>query len=796
MRPRLWSALLCVAVCGAIIGTFLVSSGSGPQTPHKTPFVAKTQRGQPFLVPLERRPGKPGVSLYRTDLYLTSAGTLLGHPEVQLFFSTGPGSARLLQAELQLVGTRCRYRTVGVATLVDGEPLALRRDAACTAPAVIPNPRLVLTAEREGDQELSVWSFHALPDTPYPSAIRVSNATPESDTPLLRGFFVDDPPTARRIRLLNYMWQLSSSTLWLWLLLGLAAALAVTGALVFPMQRLPPEGGQALLKTALVGGLGAACFAGALGLGYATLCPPLSGPDEPYHLLGFAKLNREGSLPAELVQWMNLTHFQRIRGHAAERFRAADMGNPLHFRLDNVRLDDPQFTPTEVPERSASAAVLWGLTGRLLRHQSPSRTLLAMRLLNASLFAVMVGLGTGLAMVCSAGPSPQLLCLPFLFVPTLPFFAMTFSESALLTSAYVLLASSLAVMFLDGPRAHGAGFPLGLSTGLMLAGGRSAWPLAAIVAVALVARVLLGPAREEGQLRAAVAFWAGLALGGSVFYLLLNDDYGAMVLEFGAFAPPWLRPLHAWLIEHPPGIFGLAALAGTAEVSLGRLRRRVAGVWGPAAGTAVRCAGFALAGVVVLSLVGSLFLSYPRLEAGAEQWLAPRDFVTRVLATAATMFRLRDPNFLLFSTFWAGFGWLDTMPGSVFLPACALLTAICLIGLLLHLARQRDVRRSLWLLALGLGSAVALAIYARSMYNYAHSVYPIPMNLHGRYLIGWYLVVLSVIGSGAAWALARVATTAPVPRTNIGRIPVPAALLVLSSLLHTYCLCFILTRYF
>jgi hypothetical protein len=796
MRPKLWSALLCVALCGAIIGTFLVSSGSGSQAPHKTPFVAKAQRGRPFPVPLERRPGKPGASLYRTDLYLASAGTLLEHPEVQLFFSTGPGSARLLHAELQVVGTPCRYQTVGLAKLVEGEPLALRRDAACTAPALIPNPRLVLTAEREGDEELSVWAFRPRADAPNLSAIQVSPSSPEGDAPLLRGFFVDDPPTASRIRLLNYMWQVSSSPLWLWVVLGLAAALAVTGALIFPMHRLAPEGGRALIRPALAGGLGAACLAGALGLGYATLSPPLSGPDEPYHMLGFAKLNREGSLPAELVEWMNLTHFQRIRGHATERFRAADIGNPLTFTLENVRLDDPQFTATEVAERSASAAALWGLTGRRLRHQSPSRTLLALRLLNASLFAVMVGLGTGLAVACSAGQYPQLLCLPFLFVPTLPFFAMHFSESALLTSAYVLLASSLAMMFLDGPQAHGAGFPLGLSTGLMLAGGRSAWPLAALVAVALVARVLLGPAREEGHLRAAVVFWAGLALGGSVFYLLLNDDYGAMLMDFAAFAPPGLGRAHEWLILNPPGIFGLAALAGTAEVSLGRLRRRVAGAWGPGAGTAVRCAGFVLAGVVALSLIGSLFLSYPRLEAGAERWLAPRDFVTRVLATAATMFRLRDPSFLLFSTFWAGFGWLDTMPDSVFQAVCALLTAICLIGLLLHLARQRDVRRSLWLLALGLGSTVALAIYAWSMYNYAHSVYPIPMNLHGRYLIGLYLVVLSLIGSGAAWALARVATTAPVPRTNVGRIPGPAALFVLSSLLHTYCLCFILSRYF
>jgi hypothetical protein len=310
--------------------------------------------------------------------------------------------------------------------------------------------------------------------------------------------------------------------------------------------------------------------------------------------------------------------------------------------------------------------------------------------------------------------------------------------------------------------------------------------MAALVAVALLARVLLGPAREEGHLRAAVVFWAGFVLGGSVFYLLLTDAYRMMLLQFAAFAPPGLRPLHAWLIRNPSGMAGLAALAGTAEVGLGRLRRRVAGAWGPAAGPAAHFAGFALAGAVVLSLLGSLVLSYPNLELEPVQPLSLRSFVTRILVTMATMFRLRDPNFLLFSTFWAGFGWLDTMPDSTFLSAFALLTAICAISLLLHLARHRDVRRFIWLFALGLGSTVALVIYALSIYN-------LPMALQGRYLIGWYLPVLATITGGVVLADAP---TAQGPLASLRRVPRPVPLLVLSGLVHTYCLCFILWRYF
>ena len=776
---RLRSALLFIGSLGAVVGAFLLSSSARP--PRKIPFVSKSGRGQALVVPLVRGDGPRGSSLHRIDFFSREPRSLLAHPEIQIFLSLPAKGARLRWADLRVVGTPCRYEASGGARLVDGEPLALRRGSACTEPAPTPTGQLQLTAELEGRDDLGVWSFAPEPGDAEASAIRASSA-PDDTAPLLRGHFVDYPETAPRVRLLNYVWQISPWTSWLWILLSAAALLALAGLLVFPMRRLSAGTALTPVSFSLRGALGAACFAGALGLSYAVVAPPLSGPDEPYHLLGFAELNGEASLPAGLAEWMKLTHFHRIRGHPTERFRVADVGNPL-------ALEDPLFRATEVAMRSASVAALWGITGRLLHDQPAPRTLLAVRILNAALFAAAVGLGTGLAMACSPVPYPQLVCLPFLFVPTLPFFAMHFSETALLTSAYVLLGSSVAVMFLDGPRAHWAGFPLGLSTALMLAGGRSPWPLAAVVAVVLGGRVLLGPSGRQGELRAAVVFWAGFALGGSAFYLLLNDEYRVMLLRYAAFAPAGLRSAGRWLIQQPLGMVGLAALAGTAEVSLRPPRLAVAGAWAHWAGAAVRWAGFALVGAVILSLVGSLFLPYPQLELEPARPLSARDLLIRTLATTATMFRLRDPNFLLFSTFWAGFGWLDTMPDPVFLSALALLTAVCLVGLLLHLAHRRDVRRFLWLLALGLGSTLALVIFALSIHN-------LPMALQGRYLIGWYLPVLSVIGSWAALAEAPTATATRGLPAILGRVPRPVALLALSGLVHTYCLCFILWRYF
>ena len=66
---------------------------------------------------------------------------------------------------------------------------------------------------------------------------------------------------------------------------------------------------------------------------------------------------------------------------------------------------------------------------------------------------------------------------PFLFVPALPYFAMHVSETALLSSIYVLLGVGHRGAV---PRRTSCAWADGAGTGrgLMLAGGRSPWPLA------------------------------------------------------------------------------------------------------------------------------------------------------------------------------------------------------------------------------------------------------------------------------------------------------------------------------
>ena len=120
------------------------------------------------------------------------------------------------------------------------------------------------------------------------------------------------------------------------------------------------------------------CALPALGLAglYAVLTPPLFGPDEPYHLLGFADLVHDARLADDTVEWMGQTHLLRIRYRPEERFRSVDPGRPFVA-------DDDQLKPTEVEMRSATLACLWRALGPALRGLGAPQTLLALRLVNA-----------------------------------------------------------------------------------------------------------------------------------------------------------------------------------------------------------------------------------------------------------------------------------------------------------------------------------------------------------------------------------------------------------------------------
>ena len=477
---RPW-ALAFVGLLGVVLAHALASESA--RVLVREPLVPRSARGPLVAMPLAGDP-RPGAGRVSTIILSSDAlPRLATHDELWLFLERA--GARVLEARLLAAGTTCLFESEPGDASPEEDALVLRRSADCRdLPPGTSALRLEVHADTEG--AIGLWAYRPRPAESERGPIRVVRVEPGAGEEMLsvRALVVDHPPTAARVELLNAMWRLSAHPHWLWGCVAGALALVALGCVLFPVS--PVVAGQRSRAChVLLAALGSALAALGLAALYAVLTPPLFGPDEPYHLLGFAQLVHDESLSEDTVAFMGQTHVLRIRYRPKERFRTVDLAAPFVG-------DDDQLKPTEVEMRSATLAGVWRALGPALRGRGAPKTLLALRLVNALAFALAVGAAAALAAACAGAARPQWLVFPFFFVPSLPFFAMHVSETAVLCSAYVLLATSLAVLFLDGPRAHWAGLPLGLSTALMLAGGRSPWPLAAVVGAALAARMLLG----------------------------------------------------------------------------------------------------------------------------------------------------------------------------------------------------------------------------------------------------------------------------------------------------------------
>ncbi len=793
LRPsgHVGARLALVATLYSAVVLTLLSPPRRP--PAESPLVSENAAWRSYPVRLREIPASSDVHVHR--LHLLSKGMEVAKlSRIRLFLATYKTRPHLLSAQLLVGGTPCTFDTRPGATLEDNHLLSFVPGKGCAGISGQPSGKLELAVRFKGPGEVAVWTFVPPTGVSDPNWIIVSQpgTSVEGVRPVVRGTTFDTPPptTLRRIDLLAYMWQLSPRPTWIWLLLLGSFGLALTGSLIFPMRRLPEALGGVRARSALTGGFGALSVATALAVAYAVLVPPLMAPDEPFHLMGFAALNGNPKIAPETTDWTRLTHLDRIRFHGNEHFRPEDIGRPLPT-------SDPYLGATAVQVRSGTATAYWRLLGHLIHDRSAEQTLLEIRLANALVFGLAVGAATALGIGLTSVAYPQLLCFPFLFVPTLPFFAMMASDYSVLCAAYVLVAANLCVMFLDGPRSHWAGLPLGLSTAMMMAANRSSLPLTAVVAVALLARIFLGSRETRRPLRAAVTFWIGLGFGASVFTLLservfLSTMRAQLPVAVSDLAGGRLVPA----LTHPGVLLGAATIAALLETVVHGLRSRVTAKLGRLPAVVAVIAGGVFAAAVVASLLGSLAATLPHvpmIQAPDAQAFVPNPpsrqaYVEDVLATALTVFRLRKPDLFLYTSFIGGFGWVDTVPGAPFLIGLAMASGISLTVLAVQLALLKGLRRIVWLYALLAGIMASVALYAVACYA-------IPVNLHGRYLIGWYLCWLAI-----AWS----SLTCPggIPKRSVRPfgalrwVPRPALALACCGVIHSYCLRFILERYF
>jgi hypothetical protein len=359
-----------------------------------------------------------------------------------------------------------------------------------------------------------------------------------------------------------------------------------------------------------------------------------------------------------------------------------------------------------------------------------------------------------------------------LTLPTLPFFGMHHSESALTLAAFIMTGYAAFALAMNAPsRWHGP--VLGLALALIAAGPRHGWPALVIVAALAATRLVSSPAPRDSHAGTAW-LWGGLAapavvLLASRFLWIPSPFYEQWKLT--GFDPRSGLSSASFLT-----LLGAAALTGAL---LERLIARLPLVPRAAAWIA-RTICAALAVTIVVTLAASIWIDLPDLKpvetAKPDSALSYTRSVLLALVTAA---RVRSFDFLTWTSLWGGFGWADAVLPS---PAVAIVTVtIAAAGALtlVTAARQRDaaIARAASLGLLGIAASIAAA---------AISSYGLHRNVHGRYLLGACVIGLCLVV--APW---WVGDGRRAPRG--GRT---AVLLGLCCALHAYAIGFLLEKYF
>jgi hypothetical protein len=240
-------------------------------------------------------------------------------------------------------------------------------------------------------------------------------------------------------------------------------------------------------------------------------------------------------------------------------------------------------------------------------------------------------------------------------------------------------------------------------------------------------------------------------------------------------ATTWFRQMSGLLRTHPWLLLAPLPLGYAFERLLRALPAADGSRWAAALARAV---GYMLSAAVALSLGGSLLVRFPTL-ATREVWSPGSviEYVKHVLLVGLTSLRLVGPDLLLSTSFWGGFGWIDTVlpPALVIVLTTGLAAGLILTGW--SIARRRDPRHAAWTVILGVSGTATLAAYAVSTYF-------LDRNLHGRYLIGLYVATVL-----AAW-------TIPFPDDRRPRLALRFMLIAAVVAVHAYALPFVLLRYF
>lgn len=534
-------------------------------------------------------------------------------------------------------------------------------------------------------------------------------------------------------RLLAYTWGFGTDGVRL-VYGGIFAACLVWLLGILALTRSFPTGG--LPSKGIVFAAGGSLLFLSIGMVYAILVPPFQAPDEPDHFLTYAALSQRGDLAPDALRLANAGHFERIKFRTDERFTAMDVAKPM-------RDGWAYHIGASEPNRSIIARVIWSLAGQAFATGHSGIALLGLRLLNVAFVAICLGLS--LALAAWAIRPEQLsafILAPAILIPGIGFFSTVLSNYAFLVGGYLVQAVALALLWMEP---EGEGRPSRLQ------------PAAAFLAGAGIA--LASGSADNGVFSS--AFWAVLI----PMYWLVK---GFKAMDVASELRRWLIFSTAFLL----GILGVWLTVASVAADFQFLPPRLISVFdgmvarvrpGFVGGQTLMASAFLLPvilGSAILLNAGLILRRFQRLKwmgnvvcvaliAGtvcvglAKHVMAALPERPAVLHTLAGVtlnflqgFLPGTASWLVVSSFWGEFGWMDTPVPALLVSLLRFLAAAGLLLLFLLSLRKNAAPAGMGFLAVNIISVIAFISCISVGY------YLINIEVNGRYLIGPYLLLL------------------------------------------------------
>lgn len=495
--------------------------------------------------------------------------------------------------------------------------------------------------------------------------------------------------------------------------------------------------------------IAAGMFALSLGLVYGVLVPPFHAPDEPDHFLSFARLAEMPELESDARILARKGHFERIHFHQWERFLPRHMEQPYPDAWTEV--DESgiiQVADSAMETRSTLTTGIWKACAFLFKGAGAAKTLLGLRLVNTAFWALACIIGV--LLIEKAAPKNRVFPAFLFLVPSLPFFAMHLSNFAQYTHVLTMLSCFTLGLYLRGKRLQCGGLLLGLfSAAVVLAASSGIVMLGCIGCIAL-GRLVVVMGNGAARFREAATFWLGMVLGWAPILLFIDgpqfERLEASLRTVLAVADP-----SAANVFNAPFIITVFLASGLIGVTAEMLLSRTGDALRALVRRLITWVNWIAALAVGVLLVYAPYTQYVNVPSEMRQ-VGVEKYINIAIYNLFSSLTFREPDLMLSTTFWSGFGWHDVFFDPL---VVQIMAGIAGCGLFLALmSAGADYRRSARLLAALFGALVSGILMVFVVASGAGGGQP---NVHGRYLLGTYLVVLSLAFAGFAPAVWRFA---------------------------------------